>query len=326
MDEQAAQQLVREWELGSLNSISSVNDGSVACWKLVTTSGAYFVKSGEDEEGLRRYSAVEQALNARGVRQALLHRSAAGAYLSSQGYAVYELLPGQPSKHPSPGEWRSFIAYLARYNAALGGLDLSEPDLAVHLLSPTRNPFAKADSVAYLLDNLAPRFAAVAQAQALGDSTVQVCMRALEFLRDVRSQLDTLPRQLIHGDLGPGNILYEDDRAVAVIDFTPYLESHLYALCVSLFWHCVYFSTRGPLDEDCIKEALSVYQEGYPLIAAERTLFHALMVKAAARMVFVMITFAEEGTGDFPPENISAMAQHLETVLGAGLALQALVQ
>jgi hypothetical protein len=37
----------------------------------------------------------------------------------------------------------------------------------------------------------------------------------------------------------PGNILYASDGGIALIDVTPYRESALYALGVSLYWHDV---------------------------------------------------------------------------------------
>lgn len=80
---------------------------------------------------------------------------------------------------------------------------------------------------------------------------IQEAVRRLEGIRHV---FDTQEIQLIHNDLGPGNIIFSEDRPVGIIDFTPGLDSAIFALCQFLYWNVFYFS--GSIDKEFCEEVL----------------------------------------------------------------------
>jgi Ser/Thr protein kinase RdoA (MazF antagonist) len=48
--------------------------------------------------------------------------------------------------------------------------------------------------------------------------------RALAQLAESAPLIDALPSRLIHGDIGPDNVLMDGDDVVAIVDFTPLRE------------------------------------------------------------------------------------------------------
>ncbi len=117
------------------------------------------------------------------------------------------------------------------------------------------------------------------------DSTRSIIRETLDFLRDEREGLEKLSTQLIHGDIGPGNILYAGDSVVSVIDFTPMSGAGLYALWHFFYWQFLSFN-GGRLAHRRIQRALSLYVNSASVEEVELGLFHTLFVKAAAFRLF----------------------------------------
>lgn len=275
-------------------------------YKIETTTGRYFVKRDHSlPEFFPFYHQVAEQLNARGVRQARLHTRPGKGFLSPDGYAVYEWLPGRGTERPSERQFNNLMHYFARYNQALRELPVPA------WVTRWKNPWDKADSLTYLLDHFAQRRPELH----LPAGIDPVVDRVLAFLEQTRPDLEVLPKQLVHGDVGPGNILYDGQEVVAIVDFTPYAESHLYSLCVCLYWHCVYFQPGFQPDYQGIIRSLRAYAAGYPLLNMEKALFPVLFAKAAARMFFVLLIFNLGGERSFDSEAITESATILGRVL-----------
>jgi Ser/Thr protein kinase RdoA (MazF antagonist) len=296
----------REFDLGLLLGYEPLSGGSSDAFKLRTNRGAFFIRSEVSEQELSLYSQVEEKLNRIRVHQAHLYRTGSGSFLSSTGYAAFDFLAGTASDQPTPPQFSSFLQYFARYNLALR--DMAVPSFVKAWL----NPWDKADSLDYLLRHLPAQLGRLKLTPLVETTTATV----LNFLAGVEPELNQVPKQLVHGDVGPGNILYEAGRAVAIIDFTPYYESHLYSLCVSLYWHYVYFNHGRP-DFDRIGQALATYAGIYPFSDQEKRLFYAMFVKAAARMLFVLLVFNLEDEGRFFDPECEEKATILKTIMAS---------
>ena len=83
------------------------------------------------------------------------------------------------------------------------------------------------------------------------------------------------PKQLIHSDPGPDNILFNGDSVYSIIDFTPEYENEIYSLCQFCYWN---FYWRGA--EIRSDNWLNLYWQR-ETSTAEKRLFQLYMVKAA---------------------------------------------
>lgn len=269
------QHIATAFDLGEPLESTSLGGGEGSTYKLCTRRGEFVVKGGQEPHSLALYQQVATTLNGAGVPQAQVFTTATGQ-LHVGGYAVFELLRGTGLDLPDPVQSAALMCYFARYNHALRTIAVP-PD--VH---EVRTGWKKADSLSYLLTELPAQLARLP----LSVFFQQITQTVLDRLAKVRSDLDRLPKQLVHGDVGPGNILFTSDDVVAIIDFTPYYESHLYAVCVSFFWHYVY-GNGGTVDVARIVDDLRIYAQHHGLSPAERALFPAIFLKVAARILFV---------------------------------------
>jgi len=214
-------QIVEEFGLGEYVTHEALADGNVAVYKLVTSAGVYFLKQVEDVEAVGLYREVERTLNAWDVRQARLYLRPDGGCVSVTGFAVYEFLEGDASYEINDYRLESLMVYLGRFNEALGHIAVPQT------VTDNSNPWKKADSLEYLFGLFKSDIADVS----ISNSTRLIIADTLAFLKAKQKALDKLSKQLIHGDIGPGNILYAGDSVVSVIDFTPMCGAGLYALC-----------------------------------------------------------------------------------------------
>src|SRR5215469_7022853 len=63
---------------------------------------------------------------------------------------------------------------------------------------------------------------------------------AIACLAEYQAALGALPRQLVHADVGPDNVLLDGEQVVAIIDFTPQVLPVLLAASTALYWYHVH--------------------------------------------------------------------------------------
>jgi Ser/Thr protein kinase RdoA (MazF antagonist) len=311
------QRVMQEFGLGSPLVQESLSGGSAGAFRVRSARGDFAIKDGGDERVLRLYQQVAQTLNAQGVRQARLYESIAGQLTASSGHAVFEFLPGTWAWQPTATQSAAFMRYFAAYQRALRAVPIPL------FVTEVRTPWQQADSLDYLLHDL-PGLLATIHVSPLFARTAD---RVLAFLAEHRPILDAQPKQLVHGDVGPGNILYAHDGGTALIDFTPYRESALYALDVSFYWHYVY-ANHGRPDVTRIRDDLRAYAAVHPWTDEAKRAFYPALVKAAARILFVPILLAlatgqrvdDSGSDSRATaiNNIMACRNELEAAIGEG--------
>lgn len=276
-----------EFELGAVDGIVALGGGSHPAYRLTTSNGAFLVKLPQavwDPREIELYATVERTLNARGVRQARLIARPSGELFSTHGCYVQEFVGEEPATTPGELESLRFARSLASYNLALR--DVPVPEFVRSL----DTSWKRADSLDYLLDSLRPSL----DEAALTDDEHAALRRGLDLLEPLRDDLRRLPAQLIHGDAGPGNVLYSHADEPVIIDFTPYFDSHLYSLCIAQYWNHAYFAD-SVIAVDRIEAELREYQDVLPLTPEERHLFAPLFVRAAVRMLAQPAVFRIDG-------------------------------
>lgn len=124
------------------------------------------------------------------------------------GWQAWEFLEGKEDKE----RWKEKVAVSRAFHRALVGI----PDPG--WLRTLKHPWAVADRMAW-----------GEEAQDLDDKVAEPVWQLKEVLRPV-----DLPSQVIHGDLGAGNILFARKKPPAVIDFSPYWRPAGFALAVGV--------------------------------------------------------------------------------------------
>ncbi|MCL4542057.1 MAG: phosphotransferase [Chloroflexi bacterium] len=132
---------------------------------------------------------------------------------------------------------------------------------------PVRN-YATPSQLSHWLTHASARCAIRTDADA--HTAYQLSLQARTLLKAIRRALSphwqSLPRQLIHGDFGGGNLLFQDNKAVAILDFDMCGSAErLYDLAYTTYFTMV--RTTGsvtPLNwpHQGIAEILEAYEDG----------------------------------------------------------------
>ena len=297
-------QIAGEFEVGDFTDFALLEEGNAETFQLFTSRGQYFVKPAPDAEVIALYKTVEERLNANGVRQARLYSKPDGEFISSSGCAVFEFLHGQVPRSFSDKRLKSLILYLAKYNEALSHIPIPS------FVTNCGNPWKKADSLAYLLAHVSGDIAAIGLDEYIKDTAEEI----LNFLATSRADLERAPHQLLHGDVGPGNVIYNGEDVVSIVDFTPHCGPELYALCHLFYWHFL-FPNDGTLDCDDIEKTLRLYIDSRQIRDFSPTLFHALFVKATAFRLFGPLISLAESPHTYSKEALARRAHLARSVL-----------
>ncbi len=274
--------IAAEFGLGRPVSVRPLAGGRAGIARLDTARGTFVVKPSYPSDDLELLEQVAAALGLAGLRQAQLLRSKAGSLRSRTGHYVQEFLPGQVSPQPTAEQTAAVMRYLADYHAALAALPLPPSWRAADTIW---TQVASADYLVLVLPGLLQRFG-------FADQTGS----AVAALRDAAPAMAALPRQLVHSDIGPDNVLMQGTEVVAVIDFTPMYQPALFAVATAVYWYQVY--GRSELDCEAIWSSLRLAGARRPWPAAETGLWPAMLAREALRRLATPLALADQaGTG-----------------------------
>jgi hypothetical protein len=305
----AAAQALAEYDVGELMCLDPLPSGSRAARKVTTTRGSYLLKPAYRAEDVELQASIAPLLTARGIRQPLVVPTSTGGLVTRAGFVLLELLPGEVALKPTPEQVTAALRHIGAFHAELGRLAPHYQPDAASVWSQTADP-------AFLLAELPGLLAR----HNLGDPDTAA---ALDLLRHAAPGLAALPRHVVHGDIGPDNILMDGTEVVALIDFTPYWEPVLFAASSALYWYHVYGSddvspstvspstgsattgsattdsastdSASALSADRLSRSLAAIGERRPWDADELALWPAGLVREALRRLAVPLVLASRG-------------------------------
>lgn len=272
------QGLVRAYDLGEMRAAKGIDAGTVnTSYVLDLAAGRFF---------LRLYEEQPQA-GAEAEVRLLLHLAHAGvptpAPVAARDGTMVQVVSGKPAAifpwiegdmlclaSVTPEAGRQVGAALARMHLAgpappvetsLGGGRFSADDLV-----------ARCDRVAKSEEALVR-----IEAEPLRDAVIRI---------DRRRRID-LPKGLVHGDLFRDNVLWQDGRIAALLDFeSAHRGPFAYDVAVTI----LSWSFRDAFDFDVARGILAGYREVRELEASEKEGFYAEAVLAALRFTITRIT------------------------------------
>jgi Ser/Thr protein kinase RdoA (MazF antagonist) len=280
--EQAAPDLTgiaAEFGLGRVLGAEPLPGGHRDVTRLITSRGTFVVKPETDLAVAELCEKAARALAAAGIRQAVPARTIAGSLVSASGHSVEEFLPGRICLAPTAAQATAVMRHVADYHAALAVLP------ATAGLGVPETVWTRVASATYLVDELPGLLRRHGPAQA--DPVVTA---ALGHLERALPQIAELPRQMVHGDIGPDNVLMDGDAVVAIVDFTPHYEPVLLAVATAVYWYHV--CGRRELNLDAIRASLTGYR---PWTGAERAVWPAMLILEALRRLATPAAVAAEG-------------------------------
>ncbi len=145
--------------------------------------------------------------------------------------SLFPLLPGKSHAHPPERNDLLSAAHAATMLALLDEALATLPDIA---LSNTLTSFGKLAEIHPLVPD---PLAAVERLPIDREQVRQIQALLSEVIESVPGLYAQLPQQLLHRDYDPGNILFEQQRITAVLDFEfAGKDIRVLDLCVALSW------------------------------------------------------------------------------------------
>jgi len=270
--------IAAEFGLGRVLGAERLPGGHRGAIRLITSGGTFVVKPESDPAVADLYEKAALVLGAAGMRQATPLRTIAGSLVSASGHGVEEFLPGGICLAPTAAQAAAVMRHVADYHAVLATI----PAAAGNGIPET--VWTRVASARYLVDELPGLL------RRHGPAADPVVTAALGHLERALPQIAELPRQIVHGDIGPDNVLMDGDAVVAIVDFTPHHEPVLFAVATAVYWYHVY--GRGDLDLDAMRETLAGYR---PWTGAERVAWPAMLIREALRRLATPAAVAAEG-------------------------------
>jgi len=271
-----AQVALAEFDAGETLSIAPLPAGSRTACKVRTTQGMFVLKPAYRVADVELQAEVAELLNVRGIRQPLVLRARSGEVVTSSGYFLQQFLAGSASEQPTPAQIAAAMRHVGRYHRVLGQLPVAYQPDADSLWVRVADP----DFLVNALPGLLARYG-------MADAATHA---ALDFLYESRAGLAVLPRQVVHGDIGPDNVLMDADTVVALIDFTPHLQSVLFAASSALYWYHVY--GRQPVATSSLRTSVEAIGAERQWTDAELSVWPAGLVAEALRRLATTLELA----------------------------------
>lgn len=294
--------IAAEFGLGPPLSVSQLADGHPDVTQLTTARGSFVVKPAYAAGDAGLYDRAAGVLSAAGIGQARPLRTTAGALVSDSGHTVQEFLPGQACLRPTGAQIAATMRHVAAYHAALAEVPVPAG------LHAGRTVWDRVASAEYLVAALPGLLRGHGPPGYAADGMIAA---ALSHVERALPRMRELPRQLVHGDIGPDNVLMDGDEVIAIIDFTPLCEPVLSAVATAVYWYHVHGRRR--LDPGGIRACLDAAAPR-PWTATEREIWPAMLAREALRRLATPLAVAAEA-GSRPPAWPAARYQAVVTLL-----------
>jgi Ser/Thr protein kinase RdoA (MazF antagonist) len=290
-DDDAARSELACYDIGTVLSLDRLPSGGPAVRKVTTSAGTYLLKPAWRRADVALLAELP-ALSSHGARQPEVIRTGAGDLTSPNGYFLLEFLAGEPELDPSGTQVRAVMR-------AVGGLHVALSRLPAGYEPDPDSLFVQVTDPAFLIAELP------GLVRHYGLAT-RPAGTAIAWLAGYQAALGTLPRQLVHGDIGPDNVLLDGEQVVAIIDFTPHVLPVLFAASTALYWYHVY--GQPVISADGLAASRAAIGEVRPWAPGEEELWVAGLVWEGLRRLATTLEGARRGCTDPGPAARARMA------------------
>jgi Ser/Thr protein kinase RdoA (MazF antagonist) len=280
--------LLRDYDVGTLMGAGPLPGGGEGVLRVCTDRGAFVLKPAYRAADIELQAGVAAYLGERGIRQARVIPTRGGALIAAQGNVLLEFLPGAVVLRPTRRQTLAAMRHAGAYHRELADLPGT--------FTPDRGSLwqlvADPDYLVAELPGLLARYELAGLSRFAAE-------RALDVLDRARARLGSLPCQIVHGDIGPDNVLMDGNEVVSIVDFTPYHESALFAACTALYWYHVYGRTSVDLGQ--LNASVEAIGRERDWTAQELALVPAGLVREALRRLATPLALAAQAGADPAP-------------------------
>jgi Ser/Thr protein kinase RdoA (MazF antagonist) len=275
--------LRQKYEIGQILELRDMTK-SDNCYLVVTDVKSYVFKRVGRLDFIKIYNKVQNVLNKNGFIQAKVISTRDQELMSLDGFSLLEYIPGDAVEKYNDEQFTSIVSYMNNYNKFLREVPFLPQEIE------EINIWDKVKSVAFMCDSIE----SIIDHCCLDSSTQFLLRNARKIISKNVNYYSNNQKQLIHSDLGPGNVIFTDNKIQSIIDFTPEYEHELYSLSQFLYWTCL-FDYQEHQSLNRIKLSLNTYyaQQDYSDV-----LFLYLLKACLFRIMGPSLNLIKNGTFD----------------------------
>jgi len=287
----------QQWKTPAIEKAEWVSDSNTNVRRLIFVDGSMmYLKKMNSEESILRVLNIYDALHHHGVRIPKIFVAGSGkrwAVNEGELFMLYNELKGTVNNE------------LNLQNGALYGQGLAMLHEALRHIDPEKH--SHMDLVQQLSDWAIPQTKESAEQLGMKDELCQL----VDLMTETQlSRIDQLPRQLIHRDPHPGNMVYGEDGVVGFLDFDiSVTATRLFDLCYlcTSQWMTAYSKPHEQIKwVELIRELRKGYERVITLISPERT--SAFFVMCSIQMIFVSYWHSQK-KDEMSKENLKALIE-----------------
>jgi Ser/Thr protein kinase RdoA (MazF antagonist) len=235
-----------QYSIGTIINVKKSDTGNA--YFVDSESGKFIAKTNERHDFVSIFNKVQNHLNINGFKQSRIIKTIDGKLLAQNNMVLYEAIPGTVHSKLTRDQSLNVIRYIKSYNTMLSQVEFSETELL------RQNNWDKARSLEFIANELKPILNSITT---IDQNKLEPIFDSIEIIQSNYQLLTSLKKQLVHADMGSDNFIFNEDKVVSVIDFTPDYSYHVYPLAQFVYWDYLW------QNENITQDGLFSYLEEY---------------------------------------------------------------
>lgn len=277
----------KNYNIDSIKKIEKTKNGSGNTFLVETNSRKYILKINERRDFVKIYDKVEKKLNSFSLLQSRIIKTNKNEIMTTEGVVLYQHIEGENHSILNKIQSKNAIEYINKYNEALKLVPFEKNELCI------KNQWDKARLMGYITNE----FPILMTKLQLEKKCKKNINDVINILLINKAKLERQNKQLIHSDLGADNFIFQGNKVVSIIDFTPDYNHEVYSLCQFIYWN--YLWSSSSINIEVINDYLRLYSS-YSCRKSEDNVFYLLLLNSALyRIVGPLANMYDRGNKDY---------------------------
>lgn len=282
------QDILKEYNIGNVIDVSRPQYGSNNTLIIKTANRKYVLKANQRIDYIKIQNVVNEELGEvdRVINKIIPTRD--GKLLSYKHYALYDYMDGYVYNKLSDEQLVNALEYMATFNKKLSIIDISKVKFTEH------NIWDKSRSLEYIVNDFEDDLINLK----LTDDYLNKFQDIIRFIKNQRHTITTINNQIIHGDLGADNFIFDsNNQVIGIIDFTPEVANEHYSLAHFIYWNYLWDTDKIVYSD--IMSIVNIYNRFCTQVIGERMNFLLLILASISRLIGHVLYQIDENRYNF---------------------------
>jgi Ser/Thr protein kinase RdoA (MazF antagonist) len=286
----------RKYDIGEINPEIKLLYGDVDVnYKITTNKGAYLLKSITNKEDIKKFEFLAELythLLSKNIPVPDVLKSTDGNYVEDS-YILYKFIEGEDKRDWNDEEIISLVQNFSKMLQSTKDYDI--PDILKNRVSK----YKKGSDMAYCHEVFKPMILNLDCSESIKDPIIEV----IDIMHSKLADFESLPKQLIDGDLNEMNAIFKDNKNVGIIDIGMGYDPLIYDLGEFCYWFCFHFGMKE-FNVERYKLIVKTFEETIPLSPLEKEILPYMILRRHMMDIMLALQWYWDREGTAPiPEN-----------------------